>query len=85
MFVTYFLGILTHKAERAARRVIPVDARNTSRTCPVAAGGCGHDAKENRVTQSKFECTACGFVENADTVGALNVVHRAGLVLCAEA
>jgi putative transposase len=65
--------------------VIPVDARNTSRTCPVAAGGCGHVAKDNRVTQSKFECTACGFVENADTVGALNVAHRAGLVLCAEA
>ncbi|MEV8479487.1 transposase [Streptomyces sp. NPDC051173] len=77
-----FLGILAQKAESAARRVIPVDARNTSRTCPIAAGGCGHVAKENRVTQAKFECVKCGFVENADTVGALNVLHRAGLVLC---
>ncbi|MGW4033505.1 RNA-guided endonuclease InsQ/TnpB family protein [Streptomyces sp. NPDC004838] len=73
-----FLGILAQKAESAARRVIPVDARNTSRTCPE----CGHVAKENRVTQAKFECTACGFLANADHVGALNVLNRAGLTLC---
>ncbi|MFE9888332.1 RNA-guided endonuclease InsQ/TnpB family protein [Streptomyces scopuliridis] len=77
-----FLGILAQKAESAARRVIPVNARNTSRTCPPDIGGCGHVAKENRVTQAKFECVKCGLVENADRVGALNVLHRAGLVLC---
>ncbi len=77
-----FLGILAQKAESAARRVIPVDARNTSRTCPPGIGGCGHIAKENRVTQAKFACVKCGLVENADRVGALNVLHRAGLVLC---
>ncbi|MFE1774760.1 RNA-guided endonuclease InsQ/TnpB family protein [Streptomyces sp. NPDC059008] len=73
-----FFGILAQKAESAARRVIPVDASNTSRTCPE----CGHVAKENRVTQAKFECTACDFIANADHVGALNVLSRAGLVLC---
>ncbi|GGJ68440.1 RNA-guided endonuclease InsQ/TnpB family protein [Streptomyces brasiliensis] len=77
-----FLGILAQKAESAARRVIPVDSRNTSRTCPIEAGGCGHVAKENRTTQAKFECVQCSLVENADRVGALNVLHRAGLVLC---
>lgn len=77
-----FLGILAQKAESAARRVIPVNARDTSRTCPPAIGGCGHVAKENRPTQAKFECSACGLVENADRVGALNVLNRAGLVLC---
>jgi putative transposase len=41
-----FLGILAGKAERAGRRVIRVDARNTSRTC----AQCGHVAKENRVS-----------------------------------
>lgn len=76
-----FLGILAQKAESAARRVIPVNARNTSRTCPK----CGHVAKENRTTQAKFECVSCGFVANADHVGALNVLSRAGLVLCADA
>lgn len=76
-----FLSILANKAESAGRRVIPVDARNTSRTCPQ----CGHVAPENRVTQAKFECTACGHAANADHVGALNVLNRAGLALCAAA
>ncbi|MDX3224820.1 transposase [Streptomyces sp. ME19-01-6] len=76
-----FFGILAQKAESAARRVIPVEARNTSRTCPE----CGHVAKENRVSQAKFECTECGFLANADHVGALNVLSRAGLVLCTAA
>lgn len=58
-----------------------MDARNTSRTCPE----CGHVAKENRTTQARFECTSCGFLANADHVGALNVLNRAGLALCAVA
>jgi putative transposase len=72
-----FLGILAHKAESAGRRLIPVDPRNTSRTCPA----CGHVSGENRTTQEKFECTSCGHTANADQVGALNVAIRAGLVL----
>ena len=73
-----FLGILANKAESAGRLVVPVDARNTSRTCPE----CGHVAKENRLTQAKFACTACGFTANADHVGATNILNRAGLALC---
>ncbi|MFF0106643.1 RNA-guided endonuclease InsQ/TnpB family protein [Streptomyces hirsutus] len=72
-----FLGILASKAESAGRLVVPVDARNTSRTCP----SCGHVAKENRATQAKFVCVRCGFAANADHVGATNVLNRAGLVL----
>ncbi|WP_167500962.1 RNA-guided endonuclease InsQ/TnpB family protein [Streptomyces malaysiensis] len=77
-----FLTILANKAESAGRLVVAVDARNTSRTCPPSLGGCGHVAKENRVTQAKFECTACGFTAHADHVGATNVLDRAGLALC---
>ncbi|MEV0116441.1 transposase [Streptomyces sp. NPDC050844] len=73
-----FLAILANKAESAGRTVIAVDPRNTSRTCP----SCGHIAKESRVTQAKFQCTACGFTANADHVGALNILNRAGLALC---
>ncbi|GAA1916441.1 zinc ribbon domain-containing protein [Streptantibioticus ferralitis] len=80
-----FPGILANKAESAGRRVIPMDARNTSRTRPLAAGGRGHVAAENRVTQAKFECVKCGFAENADHAGALNVLDRAGLVFCSGA
>ena len=70
-----FLTILYAKAESAGREVIAVDPRNTSRTCPE----CGHVSKENRLTQEKFHCVACGHTAHADTVGALNVL-RAGLV-----
>jgi putative transposase len=72
-----FLGILANKAESAGRVLIPVDARNTSRTCP----HCGHVAGENRPTQQTFRCVECGYTANADRVGALNVAIRAGLVL----
>ncbi|MFD8426829.1 RNA-guided endonuclease InsQ/TnpB family protein [Streptomyces coelicoflavus] len=78
---TQFLAILANKAESAGRLTVPVDARNTSRTCP----DCGHVAKENRATQAKFECVTCGFTANADHVGATNVLNRAGPVLCAVA
>ncbi|MET8102362.1 transposase, partial [Streptomyces sp. NPDC005236] len=70
-----FLRILHAKAESAGREVIAVDPRNTSRTCP----HCGHTAKENRPTQEKFHCVACGHTAHADTVAATNVL-RAGLV-----
>lgn len=71
-----FLGI-PHKAESANRKLIPVNPRNTSRTCPA----CGHVPGENRTTQEKFECTRCRHTAHADQVGALNVAIRAGLVL----
>lgn len=71
-----FLGILAHKAESAGRGLIPVDPRNTSRTCPE----CGHVDGENRDGE-KFQCIACGHIDHADRVGAWNVALRAGLVL----
>jgi transposase len=80
-----FLTILANKAESAGRRVVAVDARNTSRTCPTSSGGCGHVAKENRISQAAFECAACGYATNADQVDALNILRRAGLVRCAVA
>ncbi|WP_329101705.1 RNA-guided endonuclease InsQ/TnpB family protein [Streptomyces sp. NBC_01439] len=70
-----FLKILHAKAESAGRELIAVDPRNTSRTCPQ----CGHVGAENRPTQQRFHCVACGHHAHADTVGALNVL-RAGLV-----
>lgn len=70
-----FLTILYAKAESAGREMIAVDPRNTSRRCP----HCGHTAKENRPTQEKFHCVACGYTAHADVVGATNVL-RAGLV-----
>ncbi|MEU3164155.1 transposase [Streptosporangium sp. NPDC006930] len=71
-----FLTILSHKAESAGRELIAVNPANTSRTC----ARCGHCAKENRVTQAEFACTACGHTAHADVNAATNIL-RAGLAL----
>ena len=54
---------------------------NTSRTCPA----CGHIAKENRRKQALFLCVDCGYENNADVVGAINILARGHRVLaCGE-
>jgi putative transposase len=58
--------------------LIIVPPQNTSRRCPE----CDHVAAENRRTQERFACIACGFEENADRVGAINIL-RAGHARCA--
>ncbi len=50
-------------------RVVQVDAAYTSQTC----SSCGHAAKANRVSQSRFHCAHCGFKSNADMNAALNI------------
>ena len=52
--------------------------QNTSRRCPQ----CDHVSAQNRRTQERFACIACGFEENADRVGAINIL-RAGHARCA--
>ena len=63
---------LNYKTQWQGGFLVAVPAQNTSRTCPC----CGHVAKENRQTQANFECVECGYTENADVVGALNVLGR---------
>jgi putative transposase len=72
---------LEYKLAWNGGQLVAVPPRNTSRTCP----RCDHVAKENRLSQARFECVACGFEENADLVGAINVL-RAGhaRLACAE-
>jgi putative transposase len=61
--------------------LLAVPQHNTSRTCPC----CGHVSKENRLTQAKFLCVDCGYENNADVVGAINVLARGHRVLaCGE-
>jgi transposase len=72
---------LEYKLKWNDGRLIAVSPQRTSITCP----RCRHFAKQNRLSQSQFQCGACGFQENADLVGALNVL-RAGhaRLACAE-
>ena len=60
--------------------VLAVNPRNTSRTCPA----CGHVSAENRRTQAKFACVECGYENNADVVGAINILARGHAVLRGE-
>ncbi len=73
-----FVSILRAKAEEAGRTVIDVDPRHTSDRCEA----CGHQAKENRVSQAVFCCRRCGHEAHADEHAARNIL-RAGLALLA--
>jgi putative transposase len=64
---------LAYKMDWRGGQLILVAPHNTSRTCP----SCSHVSGENRKTQSKFLCVSCGYNENADLVGATNIL-RAG-------
>ena len=60
--------------------LIAVPPRNTSRCCPA----CEHTSKDNRQTQENFECVECGYTENADVVGAINILKRGQEILAAQ-
>ena len=63
---------LEYKADWAGGEVLAVPAHHTSQTCPV----CGHVSWGNRLSQAKFACVECGYGNNADVVGALNILAR---------
>ena len=68
---------LEYKAAWKGGFVVAVPPQYTSQTCPC----CGHVSKDNRQTQARFECVECGFEENADLVGAINVLAAGHAVL----
>jgi putative transposase len=63
---------LEYKLAWNGGKLVVVPPQNTSRTCPC----CGYVSADNRLTQDKFECVACGFEGNADLVGAINILSR---------
>ena len=68
-------------AEQAARLAVLCGHARTSQTCPC----CGHVSKDNRKTQAHFECVECSYTNNADIVGALNILERGHrLLACGE-
>ena len=69
---TEFRRQLDYKSQWQGGVLVAVPPQNTSRTCPC----CGYTDKENRPTQAKFKCIECGYTENADLVGAINILER---------
>lgn len=70
---------LDYKLAWNGGHLIAVPPQNTSRTCP----SCGHVSAENRQTQARFACVQCGYENNADVVGAINVLKRGQAILAA--
>ena len=66
---------IQYKSTLGGVKVVAVDPRNTSRTCPV----CGCIDKRNRPNQSTFSCIACGHSGLADLIAAGNIASRAAV------
>lgn len=66
-------AFIEYKARREGVPVIPVDPRNTSRTCPM----CDYISKQNRPSQSVFKCVNCGHAGLADHIAAENIRRAA--------
>ena len=69
---------LEYKLNWRGGRLITVQPQYTSQTC----SRCGCTDKQNRQTQARFKCTACGFEANADYNAAMNIL-AAGQVVSA--
>ena len=72
-----FRRMLEYKQHWNGGQVLGVDPKNTSRKC----SKCGHTHKDNRKTQSNFECMSCGYTENADLNAAKNILAAGHAVL----
>jgi len=70
---------LEYKLRWRGGQLILVAPQYTSQCCPA----CSHTAKANRTTQALFACVECGYTENADVVGAMNVLQRGRALLSA--
>lgn len=63
---------LQYKLQWSGGMLVAVPPHNTSRTCPA----CGCVSVENRPSQAVFRCIECGHDDNADVVGAINILAR---------
>ncbi len=61
---------LEYKQQWRGGKVVVVPPQHTSQECLK----CHHVCKENRKTQSLFQCVACSYTAHADFVGANNVL-----------
>jgi putative transposase len=73
---------LEYKLHWAGGMLIAVPPQHTSQRCPL----CDCVSAENRPTQARFHCVQCLYEDNADVVGAKNVLARGHRVAaCGEA
>jgi IS605 OrfB family transposase len=71
---------LIYKAQEHGQKVIKVDPKYTSQTCPK----CGHIERGNRDKHKHiFCCKNCGYESNDDRIGAMNL-YRMGIEYLVE-
>lgn len=73
-----FCTLLNYKLSWLGGILHYLNPQYTSQKCPC----CSYIASENRPSQSQFECRKCHYENNADHVGALNIL-TAGLAVIA--
>ena len=61
---------LGYKLEWSGGQLVEVDARYSSQKC----SHCGYTDKDNRKSQSVFECLICGHEQHADVNAARNIL-----------
>ena len=71
-----FVRMLKYKLEYSGGELIKVQPYNTSLTCPE----CNNISHDNRKTQEDFDCISCHYTNNADLVGAINILSNAGYI-----
>lgn len=68
-----FREMLEYKAQLNGQRVIAVNPKYTSQTCPK----CGHIERANRNKKTHtFECRTCHYRSNDDRIGAMNLYRK---------
>jgi putative transposase len=73
---------LEYKLQWAGGSLITVPPQHTSQRCPL----CGCVSAANRLTQARFRCVECRHEDNADVIGAKNILARGHRVAaCGEA
>lgn len=65
-----FFTKLDYKAKMYGKTFVQINPAYTSQKC----NSCGHIAKENRISQSQFECVSCGNKDNADHNASKNIL-----------
>ena len=75
-----FVDTLARKLAAKGGELVKVPPHHTSQKCPE----CGHVDQANRKTQADFKCVSCGYSNNADVVGALNILTAGQAVVNAR-
>ncbi|TCK33521.1 putative transposase [Paraburkholderia sp. BL8N3] len=72
---------LEYKTRRKGGEFVAVPSAYTSQTCPC----CGHMSRKNCRTRARFACVSCGYENDTDHVGAVNILAAGHAVLaCGE-